>query len=709
MAHGDPAKVVPACLGGFIVFYGLVSGFVKERLYLSEALVATVFGIIIGPKAINIVMAAGMTLPKKYMLRKWRSLAVLFGPVMVVMWLVSGALMIPFIKLSILNALLVASCVTPTDPILANSIVKGRFAEAHVPRNVRDVLSAESGANDAMAKWFYWIWAFEILLSIVIGIVVGYIARKVLYFAQDRELIDKESFLSFGIALALFIVGCLTLIGSDDILACFCAGHSFTWDDWFSQETKDAHFQEVLDSLINITFFVYFGTIIPWSDFNNPELQLTPWRLVVVAILILLFRRMPIVVALTKITPAFKTYGQSAFAGWFGPIGVGAVFFSELAIEDAEENGGLEFRGIQVIRPVVFFLVLSSVIVHGITVPIIRFGKAVHTRTMSSSSMLSNVMSRLSFSNSRQVPPQSNFQVINIYDSSNNLQKPNTHGDDDDKDPGPLPLPFEKTITIDDAPRLLPHEIDIHKALSPNHNYLSGRSDSGGDVRHFAKDQTQSGGLVPGRHIRTKSNTEVPIKYNPELAAYSTTSSLSKDGTYSEMLTILPHDIRGGHNGNGSRSSIAIDTTKSSIQPPLSIPPHMRIYNPDRWINTSKDNNVESRRRISFVNLEAHRVRSQSMPDLEELASREQQRVEEEKQSNEPYNQRSSLCSDEIVELDSSRQEPPALNDPYRSEIEQTFTEGKEDLENPLATFGSWVSDRVANAKRLWRNKKTRR
>ena len=36
-----------------------------------------------------------------------------------------------------------AACITPTDPILASSIVKGRFAEEHIPEHVRDLLSAE--------------------------------------------------------------------------------------------------------------------------------------------------------------------------------------------------------------------------------------------------------------------------------------------------------------------------------------------------------------------------------------------------------------------------------------------------------------------------------------------------------------------------------------------------------------------------------------
>lgn len=58
----------------------------------------------------------------------------------------------------------------------------------------------------AIGKWAYWIMAYNILLSIVIGGVVGYIARKVLKFAEQRKLIDKESFLVFSVALAVSLI-----------------------------------------------------------------------------------------------------------------------------------------------------------------------------------------------------------------------------------------------------------------------------------------------------------------------------------------------------------------------------------------------------------------------------------------------------------------------------------------------------------------------
>lgn len=50
--------------------------------------------------------------------------------------------------------------------------------------------------------------------------------------------------------------------GSDDLLACFAAGNAFSWDDWFREETEEAHFQEVIDMMLNLAVFAYIGAII---------------------------------------------------------------------------------------------------------------------------------------------------------------------------------------------------------------------------------------------------------------------------------------------------------------------------------------------------------------------------------------------------------------------------------------------------------------
>ncbi|KAI8047734.1 Cation/H+ exchanger [Gilbertella persicaria] len=412
----ETISIVIFILGGFILLFGLTSLVIKERLYISEASVAIACGIIFGPLCANFinveswgdedmitkqfcrivigiqVMAVGVALPKAYLRKEIVSLAMLLLPIMIYMWLMSGLLVWGLIPgVNFLESLMIAACFTPTDPVLANSVVQGKFAEKKVPAHVRNLISCESGANDglgypflflaiyllqmntgaAIGKWAYWIMAYNILLSFVIGFVVGYVARKLLKFAEQRKLIDKESFLVFAVALALFLMGGVGLIGSDDLFACFIAGNSFTWNDWFRVETEQAHLME------------------PWSSFSDAAIQITAWRLVVLAILVLLLRRLPIVLTLYKYIPAIRNWREALFTGWFGPIGVGAIFYYQVAIESVPEDGP-NGHARAVMLPVVYFLVLSSVIVHGITVPLFHIGtfaKRTLTRTSEKSQL----------------------------------------------------------------------------------------------------------------------------------------------------------------------------------------------------------------------------------------------------------------------------------------------------------------------------------
>lgn len=189
---------------------------------------------------------------------------------MTAMWLATSLLVWGLVPdLPFLHALVVGACVTPTDPVLSNVIVKGRFADHNIPKDLQKIIIAESGANDglgypflflalylikyigdggasesggaglAIGLWFGETWGYTIILSVVYGAAVGWMAKELLHFCEERKFVDRESFLVFAFSLALFITGTCGMIGSDDILACFIAGNVFTWDDWFRLETLD--------------------------------------------------------------------------------------------------------------------------------------------------------------------------------------------------------------------------------------------------------------------------------------------------------------------------------------------------------------------------------------------------------------------------------------------------------------------------------------
>lgn len=423
-----------ALLGGFVVLFGMFSLLIREKLYIGEAPLAFVFGIIIGPYCGNIfdprswggssdetvntitleftrvilavgVFAIGVELPKAYMARHWKSLFFLLIPVMTWGWLVSAGLIYALIPgLSFLSSLAIAACLTPTDPILAAAVVGGKYADKHVPAHLRHLLAAESGCNDgaafpflyialylvieasdkhAIQDWFLITWFYEVLLGVVFGAVIGIAFRHLMKFCERKDLIDRQSYVAQYVSLAMFVIGVTTLLGSDDLLAAFACGTAFAWDGFFNRQTEQSVFSSVIDLLFNIAAFVFIGAWMPFNDFSNEELTLSVWRLIVIAILVLLLRRLPIMLALYKFIPDVKTFREAIFSGHFGPIGVGAVFISTLAAEklptpeDPTENQ-VELLA-ATIQPIVAFMVLCSITIHGLSIPFFSLGRRVHS------------------------------------------------------------------------------------------------------------------------------------------------------------------------------------------------------------------------------------------------------------------------------------------------------------------------------------------
>lgn len=430
-------------IGGFTSLFMLCSLFVKEKLYIGEATVATICGVIFGPHAANLFnplswgntdqitlecsrvvlvvqcFAVGVELPKAYMERHWRSVVFLLVPVMTFGWLVTSLFIWWMIEpLTWLESLMCAACVTATDPVLASSVVgKGKFAK-RVPKHLRDLLSAESGCNDGMAfpfiylsfylihyrphtsqvayHWFCNTILYECIFGAVYGVLIGYMGRHAIKWADRRGLIDRESFLVFYFVLALFCAGTGAALGTDDLLVGFAAGVGFSNDGWFTQKTEESHVSNVIDLLLNLAYFVYLGAIIPWEQYNAPQIGLTPWRLVVIAIFVIFFRRIPIMMALKPLIPDIKSWREALFAGHFGPIGVGAIFAAILARAELEsdnttplavlpETGSENYAVVQIIWPLTTFLVITSILVHGSSIAVFTLGKRINTLTLTMS------------------------------------------------------------------------------------------------------------------------------------------------------------------------------------------------------------------------------------------------------------------------------------------------------------------------------------
>lgn len=226
---------------------------------------------------------AGYQLPAKFLKIRYKEMLMCLLPIMTLMWLATSACFAATIpKVSYLAILVMSACVTPTDPVLSQAVAKGPFADKYVARPLREIISAEAGANDGFAFPFLMLavnlmrhaevphaetlhrragdvgrlgggvgvalqnWAVETLLYIVLmamayGYVVGYLGRKAIKFANARKWIDSESYLLYPVALGMFVIGTCGSLGTSDLLACFAAGCALNWDGQFLAETERRH------------------------------------------------------------------------------------------------------------------------------------------------------------------------------------------------------------------------------------------------------------------------------------------------------------------------------------------------------------------------------------------------------------------------------------------------------------------------------------
>ncbi|CUA67859.1 Na(+)/H(+) antiporter [Saccharomyces cerevisiae S288c] [Rhizoctonia solani] len=417
-------------LGGFVVCFSLVSLFLRNKIFMSEAPFALVFGLVIGPYGLGVfdprswaasedpalsvnyltfeltrlalgfgLFAIGVELPKTYLRDHARSLTALVVPVMAWGWFISAGLISwIFPALSFTSAL-----------VLANAIVSGRWAEQNVPENLRLLLAAESAANDGLAYPFLYIslkvlsngteplgivrfiWesvVYQVLLGVFLGAFLGWMFRLLLQQAESKNLIDRSSYIGQYLSLTLLSLGATALVGGDDLLAAFAAGSAVSWDGHFNEKSHESEFSSIIEVFFNCACFVYIGAWLPFDTLSrevDPHLGITSDKMFLLFVAILILRRIPPLVALWWtgwLMPDVKTLGEALFSGHFGPMGVGAIFISMLALTELSPSGQAENQIDRVtasIQPIVSFIVLGSIFIHGISIPFFSLSTWLHT------------------------------------------------------------------------------------------------------------------------------------------------------------------------------------------------------------------------------------------------------------------------------------------------------------------------------------------
>jgi NhaP-type Na+/H+ or K+/H+ antiporter len=386
------AIVLSGALALFLI--ASVSGRI-ERLYLTEPLVATAIGLVIG----LFVLEDGIDLENPLILTflELTLALVLFSDAsridltklaegyswplrmlavgMPVAIFLGTALSAWYLTLPVGVALLIGVILAPTDAALAEPVLASEI----VPQRVRQSLNVESGLNDGLAVPVLLI-AIGIIestsdgsagtavglvlgqlgIGIVGGIVLGWIGAKSIGAGAAAGWMNPLHQKIAAVFLALGGFAAVQLLGGSGFVATFIAGGLMA----HVIRPRGEYLYEFADSeghaMVLIAFLlVGAGPVTTMVRDGGPSIE----AMVIALVSLLVLRPLAIAVSLAGQRLKLSTV---SFLGWFGPRGLATIVFLLVAAEETDAIPAI-------VDEIVVTVVLASIVLHGLSaVPLSR-------------------------------------------------------------------------------------------------------------------------------------------------------------------------------------------------------------------------------------------------------------------------------------------------------------------------------------------------
>lgn len=364
-----------------------------QRAPVSGPLLALLTGVLFGPEVLGVldlptiverhalmhevsrlllavsVMAVALRYPVRAARARARPVALLLVVGMTGMALMTSAVSAAALGIGLGAAVLLGTALCATDPVLATSAVTGEPAERAVTVRTRQLLSLESGANDGLAlplvlaavvvagtlsgreALLESVWG--VLGAVVFGLAAGAAGGRLLRWAETHRTVESGPLLIYTLLLALFVLGPSGLLRLDGILAVFVSGLAFNATSSAGERAAEYRVDEAVNRLLVLPLFTVLGAMLPWREWA----ELGWWRALLLVVGVLLLRRLPLLLLLRR--PLGLTWRDAVFLGWFGPMGVSAVFYltMEAGLLDADPR----------VLAAGTLVVAASTVVHGIS------------------------------------------------------------------------------------------------------------------------------------------------------------------------------------------------------------------------------------------------------------------------------------------------------------------------------------------------------
>jgi len=402
----EEINIIIAVISFLLLSLGLIKKYLELSVF-SEPLIALLSGILIGPEFLGLtdpgswehpvdilhqstrftlslaLMAAALRLPPNFIRKNARPFSVLVLGGMLLM-LIFASLFFFVAGFTFPESLLIGAILAPTDPVLATTIVSGFYADRHVPAHMRNMITAESASNDGLAypfvllplvflsggkssfgSWFLDILVVENIGAIILGALTGYLTGTVFLYFDKRKALEIKTLSAVTLSLSFLITASFPIFNLNGIIGVFAAGIIFRILMEEDIGARHERVQSMMERIFIVPVFVLLGMMIPWREWANMGPLI--W---IITPFVIIFRRLP---GLFFLKPFIRIFSLKDvfFAGWFGPVGIAALFYVILVKAD--------YPGYENLWPIVTYAICCSTVLYAFSAyPLTRYFYARH-------------------------------------------------------------------------------------------------------------------------------------------------------------------------------------------------------------------------------------------------------------------------------------------------------------------------------------------
>lgn len=281
--------------------------------------------------------------------------------------LVVGLFAWQYLGLSLLEGLLLGSMMSSTDAAAVFSVLRSKGVS--LKGNLKPLLELESGSNDPMAV-FLTIGLIQLIIQpsrtpgqliflffqqMIIGAVFGYLMGRLVAFIMNRIKLGYEGLYPvMSLAFVLITYGIAFILNGSGFLAVYLMGIVVNKVDVVHKRTLQ-RFHDGFAWLMQITMFLVLGLFI----FPSQLIPIAGISFLIALILIFIARPLGVFATLLPSSIKFK---EKVFISWVGLRGAAPIILATFPMLAGIEQSTLFFN-------VIFFIVLTSVLLQGTTIP----------------------------------------------------------------------------------------------------------------------------------------------------------------------------------------------------------------------------------------------------------------------------------------------------------------------------------------------------